>query len=336
MTWIPPKIIFGSSALGNLYGVVDDAAKRAIVAEWVERGKPSPVIDSAGKYGAGLALECIGRFLGELEVPPEAVVISNKLGWKRVPLRGPEPTFEPGAWFGLGHDAEQCISYDGILECWQQGNDLLGDYRAQLLSVHDPDEFAAAASSPAEASERYGLVLDAYRALAELREAGEALGIGVGTKDWRVIRRLIGDGAALDWVMFANAFTLYSHPPEVMTFMDTLRAKGVTVINSAVFNAGFLTGGKYFDYRRIDRAGEPDIFAWRDTFMEVCREHGVDPAHACCQFALSPPAVAALALNTSRPERVADNVRCVSEALPADFWKVLKARGLLEDDYPWL
>ncbi|MCC5804719.1 MAG: aldo/keto reductase [Opitutales bacterium] len=336
MKWAPPKIIFGSSALGNLYGVVEDSAKRAIVAEWIARGKPTPVIDSAGKYGAGLALECIGRFLGELYVPPEAVTISNKLGWKRVPLRTDEPTFEPGAWFGLEHDAEQCIGYEGILECWRQGNELLGGYYAQVLSVHDPDEFVSAAASEAEAGERYRQVLDAYRALAELRDAGEALAVGVGAKDWRIIRRLVDDGVALDWVMFANAFTLFSHPPEVMAFMDTLRSKGITGINSAVFNAGFLTGGKYFDYRVVDRARDPELFAWRDAFMEVCREHGTDPAHACCQFALSPPAVAALALNTSRAERVADNVRCVSEALPSAFWKAIKARGLLEDDYPYL
>ncbi len=336
MTWTPPRIIFGSSALGNLYGVIEDSAKRAIVAEWVERQKPCAVIDSAGKYGAGLALECIGRFLGELKVPPEAVTISNKLGWKRVPLRGDEPTFEPGAWFGLEHDAEQSISYDGILECWRQGNELLGGYRAQLLSVHDPDEFIAAGATPAESAERYRHVLDAYRALGELRDAGEALGVGVGSKDWRVIQRLVDDGVALDWVMFANAFTLLSHPPDVMAFMNTLRAKGIAVINSAVFNAGFLTGGKYFDYRVVDRVGEPKLFAWRDAFMEVCREHGVDPAHACCQFAISPPAVGALALNTSRAERVADNVRHVHETLSGTFWKVLKGRGLLEDEYPYL
>ena len=47
--------------------------------------------------------------LEELGVPPEKVLISNKLAWKRVPLPHPgaEPTFEPGAWVNLKNDAVQ-------------------------------------------------------------------------------------------------------------------------------------------------------------------------------------------------------------------------------------
>ena len=42
-------------------------------------------------------------------MPPEKVLISNKLAWKRVPLPHPgaEPTFEPGAWVNLKNDAVQ-------------------------------------------------------------------------------------------------------------------------------------------------------------------------------------------------------------------------------------
>ncbi len=330
-----PKIIFGSSALGNLYGIVPDETKRTIVENWI-RHQPHPVIDSAGKYGAGLALENIGRFLKELKVDPAEVLISNKLGWKRIPLTTEEPTFEQGAWFGLEHDAEQCISYEGILECYRQGNELLGDYKAKLLSVHDPDEYLAAAESEANAAKRYQDILDAYRALSELRASGEILGVGVGSKDWKIIKRLFDDGVKLDWVMFANSFTLLSHPPEVMDFMATLHAAGVTIVNSAVFNAGFLIGGKYFDYQVITRESHPDLFAWRDQFNELCEIYDIAPALACCQFALSPPGVAALALNTSKAERVADNVALVNDAVPAAFWQALKDHQLLAKDYPHL
>ena len=121
-----PAIIFGTSCLGNLYEVVPDAQKLAIVQEII-RHSPTPVVlDSAGKYGAGLALEVIGESLRTLGVPVSQVVISNKLGWYRVPLRGPEPTFERGVWAGIAHDAESQISYDGILKCYEQGNALLG------------------------------------------------------------------------------------------------------------------------------------------------------------------------------------------------------------------
>jgi D-threo-aldose 1-dehydrogenase len=50
---------------------------------------------------------------------------------------------------------------------------------------------------------------------------------------------------------------------------------------------------------------------------------------------MSPPGVAAIALNTSRPERVADNVRAVAAEIPGAFWADLKAAGLIAPDYPY-
>ncbi|MGC6455221.1 MAG: aldo/keto reductase [Coraliomargaritaceae bacterium] len=330
-----PKIIFGSSALGNLYEIVSDETKHGIVANWIAHQK-NPIIDSAGKYGAGLSLECIGHYLEKLGVSPAEVTISNKLGWKRIPLTTEEPTFEKGAWFGLKNDAEQCISYDGILECYEQGNELLGDYQADLLSVHDPDEYLAAASSTADEEQRYKDILGAYKALAELRDSGKASGIGVGSKDWKVIKRLYDDGIRFDWVMLANSFTILTHPAAVMNFMAELNTAGIQIINSAVFNAGFLIGGQYFDYQIISEESHPELFTWRNKFNTICIRHSVSPALVCCQFALSPPGVVALALNTSKPERVADNVSLVNESVPEQLWTDLKEAGLLSKDYPFL
>ncbi len=50
-----PKVVFGTSALGNLYEELDVASKRHIVSSWFEEMEPPIAIDSAGKYGAGLA-----------------------------------------------------------------------------------------------------------------------------------------------------------------------------------------------------------------------------------------------------------------------------------------
>ena len=330
-----PKIIFGSSALGNLYRVVPDATKLSIVENWI-RYQRNTVIDSAGKYGAGLALENIGRCLKELKIDPDSILISNKLGWKRIPLISEEPTFEKGAWFGMEHDAVQSISYEGILECYHQGNELLGDYKAQLLSVHDPDEYLNTAETDSAREQCYKDILGAYQALAELRDSGKALGIGVGSKDWKIIQRLHKDGIQFDWVMLANSFTLLTHSPEVMDFIDTLHQAGIQIINSAVFNAGFLTGGRYFDYQVVSRDGHSDLFDWRDRFIDLCSQHNISAALACCQFALSPPGVVSLALNTSNPERVADNVKSVNEKIPPNFWNALKENQLLEENYPYL
>lgn len=331
-----PPIVFGTSCLGNLYQALPWATKLAIMREFFAQVPPPVVLDSAGKYGAGLALEMIGKGLRELGIAPASVMLSNKLAWRRVPLTGPEPTFEPGAWADLEHDAVQQISYDGMYACWQQGCDLVGaPYRPALASVHDPDEYLKAATSPADRARRWDDVLGAYRALAELKQQGAVRAVGVGSKDWQVIRA-ISEVVDLDWVMLACSLTIMHHPPELLAFVEHLRQRGVGIINSAVFHAGFLTGGKFFDYRQLDPAATADqpLFAWRTQFQALCRQYEVAPALACVQFALTPPGVAAIALNTSDPARVAQNVALVQTPVPPAFWTAMKAAGLIARDYP--
>src|SRR6059058_543541 len=106
-----PPIIFGTSGLGNLFVARDEATKCEIVKECITQSKGAVVFDSAGKYGAGLALESLGKCLKKLNVKPEDVIISNKLGWVRTELKAEEPTFEPGVWKDLKYDAIQKISY---------------------------------------------------------------------------------------------------------------------------------------------------------------------------------------------------------------------------------
>ena len=333
-----PPVIFGTSCLGNLYAVVPDEDKLAITRECVQ-AVPAPVaLDTAGKYGAGLALEVIARNLRALEVGPDQVTLSNKLGWKRVPMRGPEPTFEKGVWFGLDHDAEQCISYQGILDCYKQADQLLGGAaRQDMVSVHDPDEYLAAATGPEDEARRRQDILQAYQALFDLRRDGRARAVGVGAKDWKVLR-WVAEETPLDWVMLACSFTILHHPPELLRFIDSLHRRGVTIINSAVFHAGFLTGGKFFDYRipSPDDPAEAPLFAWREKFLALCARHAVDPAAACVRFGMSAPGVVAVSLNTGNPARVAGNAALASAVVPEVFWRDLKEAGLIARDYPFV
>ncbi len=333
-----PPVVFGSTALGNLFREFSYESKLETMRAIFEHLPKPVVIDSAGKYGAGLALEVMGDCLHELGLGDDEVIISNKLAWLRAPLTTPEPTFEPGAWFGLQHDAVQDISYAGILKCFEQGLELLGgDYSTQLVSVHDPDEYLDAAASAADRQRRFDDILGAYAALQELKEQGQAQGIGVGAKDWRSIQEIDAQ-VDLDWVMFANSYTLYSHPADLLDFMDSLHAKGVAIINSAVFNAGFLTGGEFFNYVKLDPAKPADQkkFAWREKFVSLCEQHGQVPAEVCIQFGKSHPGIVALALSTSKPQRVQTNVEAMSVQIPAAFWDLLKAEGLLAESHPYL
>ncbi|MFC2112327.1 aldo/keto reductase [Bacteroidota bacterium] len=333
-----PQIVYGTSYLGNLYKALPYEDKLALMKKWFECTETPVVIDSAGKYGAGLALEVIGKGLADMGIAPEDIVISNKLGWLRVPLETEEPTFEPGAWVDLKNDAVQTFSYDGIIKCHRQGNELLGGtYRADVVSIHDPDEYLFAATDESDRAKRLDEILESYRALFDLKKQGEAKAVGIGSKDWKTIKDLY-EQVPFDWVMLANSYTIFHHPPELLEFIDRLHADGVGIINSAVFHGGFLTGGDLFDYQDIQPDTEKGriIYPWRDKFNEICEKHGVLPSDACIHFSMSHPAIVSMALNTSKPEKMNRNVELLNRKIPGEFWAEMKSEGLIAPDYKYL
>jgi D-threo-aldose 1-dehydrogenase len=329
-----PQVIFGTSGLGNLFVALDEQSKCDIIEECLRVSKGTIVFDSAGKYGAGLALEVLGRCLTKLKVSPDDVIISNKLAWVRTELKTEQPTFEPGVWRDLKHDALQKISYEGILECFEQGNKLLGGYIPQMVSVHDPDEYLATAKNEKEAQLLYDDVLRAYGALYDLKKQGTVKAVGVGAKDWRIIRRIAED-VNLDWVMIANSMTIKTHPAELLDFMNQLKQDGVAIINAAVFHSGFLVGGDYFDYKalQVGTVQADALVKWREEFFEVCRTFNIKPAAACVQFGLNAPGVNSIALNTTELKRIKENIQFANTKIVSSFWEALKTRGLISVNF---
>jgi D-threo-aldose 1-dehydrogenase len=333
-----PQVIYGTSYLGNLYTALPYENKLELMKKWFECTENPVVIDSAGKYGAGLALEMIGKGLADMEIHPDNIVISNKLGWYRVPLTSDEPTFEPGAWVDLENDCIQTFGYDEIIRCFEQGNELLGGlYKTDVVSVHDPDEYLMAAETAEDRDKRLLEILDSYRALFDLKKEGRVKAVGIGSKDWTIIRELY-EHVPFDWVMFANSFTIFSHPEELLAFMDKLNEDGVGIVNSAVFHGGFLTGGDKFDYQDVDPETDKGalLFGWRDAFNALCEKHNVDPGDACLQFGLSHPAIVSIALNTSKPHKMIRNVEIILKEIPASFWAELKTEELVDPEYTHL
>ncbi len=333
-----PQVVYGTSYLGNLYTALPYEDKLALMKKWFECTEKPVVIDSAGKYGAGLALEVIGKGLADLGIAPEDIIISNKLGWYRIPLSTDEPTFEPGAWADLENDCVQRFGYHEIMECFEQGNQLLGGTcRSEVVSVHDPDEYLLAADSVEDRDKRLMEILESYRALFDLKKEGRVKAVGIGSKDWTIIRELYAH-VPFDWVMFANSFTILSHPVELLDFMDQLDAGGVGIINSAVFHGGFLTGGDKFDYQDVDPGSEKGkiLYGWREAFKTLCAEHGVEPGDACLHFGLSHPAIVSIALNTSKPHKMNRNVEILLKEIPVAFWSLMKEEGLIDPGYTYL
>ena len=338
-------IVFGTSCLGNLYREIPFETKVEIAAEWFKAFN-RPVIDSAGKYGAGLSLECIGKALKALGKKNGDLTISVKLGWRRSrrlrrlgdkpPYQFEEPTFEPGAWKGIEYDAMQDISYDGILRCYEEAKDLLGGFPIDLVSVHDPDEYLFHAEVQRDRDRRGKNALcdlslsaplreikEAYDALFELKARGEVESVGIGSKDWHAIEMLWREGVRFDWAMFACQPTILVHPPELISFVNELKSAGVTLIDSAVFNGGFLLGSDMLDYRKADPEKDAEVFAFRERYLNLCRRYGLDPAAPAVQYAYR-LGFDSVALNTSSPKRILQNASYASVPVPDGFWREIE------------
>jgi D-threo-aldose 1-dehydrogenase len=112
----------------------------------------------------------------------------------------------------------------------------------------------------------------------------------------------------------------------------------VQIINSAIFHSGFLVGSDYYDYKVITPATPSNqaLFQWREDFFRLCQNFGIKPAAACVQFALKVPGVSGVALNTTSKEGVKETMDLAGVAIPVEFWKTMKAKRLIRDDYPYV
>ena len=181
------------------------------------------------------------------------------------------------------------LDADRVADDWEKSCRLLGsEYRPKLVSICNADE-------------------DAWRAVSELKAAGSVLGAGVVARDFGSLNSLT---PSVDWVVLTGGFTLMRHPAELLASMAELAARQIPIVVSGVFDGGFLVGSNRLDGRVLSAEDPADrsLLTWRTSFAALCHGHGVTPAQACIQFALSGPGVVAVMLNSSHPDRVAENI----------------------------
>jgi D-threo-aldose 1-dehydrogenase len=318
--------MFGTGALGNALRSIPDPTKQAIIGEWFRHVAPPVFIDLACQHDTGGALQVLERSLDRLDIAPSEIILNCGLSWRRGSLTGEELL------------AKQYIIGDGNLAGWDVARRLLsGRYDPQLVCLHAPDEYLTSVTSPVEHDQRFESILTTLRALVELKTAGQVAGVGAAARDWRIIQAI--DAAVdLDWVMIAGSLTVMHHPPELLDFIASLAERQIAVVNAAVFHGGFLVGSQRLSGRVADPEDSPDqgFIGWRKSFVALCHGHGISPAHACIQFGLSAPGIVAVALDTTHPDRVAENVESVLTTVPSSLWASMKEERLLAADYPYL
>ncbi len=288
-----PPIVFNTAALGNVRRVITEQAKAAICGEWFRNVIPPVFAHIMYRYGDGMALEVLGRTLRRLEINSDEVVIQLSLDGESLTSSA-----------GLSGEAAQC---------WEKSCQLLGDkYQPKLISVSVTDD-------------------DAWRMAAELKYAGTVHGVGVAITDWQASREWIAINVP-DWIVLCGC-TMMRHTPEMLAFIAQLSNRQIPVVLKGVFDCGFLVGGNRLVGRvlNVNNATDRSWLAWRKAFVALCDGHGVSPAHACIQFALSLPGVVSVQVDSSYPDRVAENIRSAYTEVPVNFWASMKEEGLLQE-----
>lgn len=312
---------FGSAALGNLYRAVTDDAAAAAMRAAFEAG--IGYVDTAPHYGQGLSERRVGRAVAEQEV-----TLSTKVGRVLRPIAQSAPgTVRHGFVDGDAFEPEFDYSYDGVMRSFEDSRRRLDGARVSILLAHDLGLATHGDDAPRHMRDFLG---GGYRAMAELKAAGEVQAIGLGVNEWQVCEEVL-TSVDLDTVLLAGRYTLLEQTA-LDSFLPLCQRRGVSVIAAGPFNSGILAGDVHYNYD----VAPPEIVTKVKALAAVCTAHGVPLAAAALQFPLAHPAVACVLAGMADAAQVAANLALWQVAIPPALWDDLKSEGLLRADTPVL
>ena len=317
---------FGASGLGTLYrDVSDDQAQDTLIAAY-EGGLR--YFDTAPFYGYGKSELRLGRFLRG--VPRDSFTVSTKVGRYLIPPLGQAVDYE--SWANPLHLRPVFdYSYDGTMRAFEQSASRIGFADFDLLYIHDADRFTHGDRYDAV----FGEAMDGcYRALDDLRSAGHVRAIGVGVNESGVAARFLAAGT-FDAVMIAGRYTLLEQGA-LDRLLPMAEAQGVEVVAVGIFNSGILAAPatqvatSTYNYAPATR----DIAETVERLHAICARHAVPVQAVALQFPLGHPAVSAIVIGMSQPQRVRQNIDWAQVSIPQALWADLKAAGCLATGAP--
>ncbi len=275
--------------------------------------------DTAPWYGFGRSERVMGDMLRGTEY-----VLSDKVGR----LLKPGPVANPGDYgmidplpFHVVYD----YGYDGIMRAFEDNLQRLGLDRIDILLAHDIGAFQ---HGDANAGHFSDLAEGGYRAMDELRRAGQVKAIGLGVNENEACIDALGIG---DWDVFllAGRYTLLEQTA-VETLFPACRAAGTTIICGGPFNSGILVGREMWNYAKapakiVDKAR---------ALGDVANRFSVPLPAAALQFPLGDDLVSSVIPGPRSRTELEEIVAWFNTPIPGAFWAALKAEGLLHEAVP--
>jgi D-threo-aldose 1-dehydrogenase len=315
---------FGGAPLGNMHRILtDDESVATVTAAW-DAGLR--YFDTAPLYGHGLSEQRIGRALAGR--PRAEFLVSTKVGRLLEPCA---PGDEGSGIYKGVPPVRVAFDYtrDGVLRSFEASLARLGLTRVDILYVHDLEQRTHGSAAAYEARWRELTGGGGWRALDELRTAGDVAAIGLGVNETAACERVL---AALDPDLFllAGRYTLLEQAP-LAGLMAACVDRGVGVAIGGPFNSGVLArqGGSY-DYADAP----PEVLARVGRLAAVCARFDVPLPAAALQFAAAHPAVLSVIPGAQAAAEVEANVRLMDVAIPPALWSALKDEGLVDPAAP--
>ncbi len=328
-TLLPGKLGFGTAPLGNMFRAIpEDEARATVDAAWNDGIR---FFDTAPFYGAGLAEARLGDALADRR--REDYVISTKVG--RLILDEVEDISardlgDKGDVFKYGRANRIVNDYseDATLRSIEDSLKRLRTDRIDIAWVHDvAQDFYGDEWLGVFETARKG----AFKALDRLRGEGVIKAWGLGVNRVEPIELLLGlEGPQPDGFLLAGRYTLLDHERALQRVMPQVAERGLGIVVGGPYSSGALVGGPNFEYA----PATPQIVAMVEAIRAIAERHRISMKAAGLQFALAHPAVAAVIPGASRPGRIAEDRAALTEAVPADFWRELRAAGLVLQNAP--
>jgi D-threo-aldose 1-dehydrogenase len=316
------EIGFGAAPLGNLYQPICDAMAHAALRLALNEG--IRYIDTAPYYGFGLS----ERRVGDGVRGSAGVVVSTKVG--RLLTPAPETDgneLRNGFRSPMPFSPRFDYTYDGIMRSWDASLHRLGLATVDILYVHDIGRLVHHAKHDAtfgDLTQRGG-----FRALEQLRAAGEIKAFGLGVNEWQICLEAM-EYADIDIVLLAGRYTLLDQSA-LAKFLPACIKRETAVVIGGVYNSGILaTGTRSGEVLRYNyEPATPSIIEQVQRIEAICDNHRVRLPAAALQFPLAHPTVVSVIPGLDTPARVAQTLELYREPIPAEFWGEMRRAGLL-------
>ena len=275
--------------------------------------------DTAPWYGFGRSERVMGDLLRGTDY-----VLSDKVGR----LLAPGPVDNPGDYgmcdplpFHVIYD----YGYDGVMRSYEDSLQRLGLDRIDILLAHDIGTYQHGEDNVRHFKD---LADGGYRAMDELRRAGDIKAIGLGVNENQVCLDALGIG---DWDVFllAGRYTLLEQTP-LSTLFPACEKAGTTIICGGPFNSGVLVGREMWDYA----AAPAEIVDKVRALGAVADEFSVPLAAAALQFPLAHDLVTSVIPGPRDAGELQQILSWFGTAIPVEFWSALKSKQLMDPAAP--